>query len=157
MSRRPQKKALAERGRAAPAGYDSVLTEVVRLLEDSRRASARAVNAAMTATYWEVGRRIVEGEQAGGKRAGYGKELLKRLSSGKAEQAEKVVRDSYTMPPKEYETITKVQQRCLKRGLVVSKSEVVCPGFAALGTLPDRELFALIEGLVKVKTGRPPE
>jgi hypothetical protein len=64
-----------------PAGYDSVLTEVVRLLEDSRRASARAVNAVMTATYWEVGRRIVEGEQAGGKRTGYGKELLKRLSS----------------------------------------------------------------------------
>ena len=81
MSRRPPKKALAERGSAAPADYDSVLTEVVRLLEDSRRASARAVNAVMTATYWEVGRRIVEGEQAGGKRAGYGKELLKRLSS----------------------------------------------------------------------------
>ena len=76
---------------------------------------------------------------------------------GTAEHAEKVVRDSYTMPPKEYETITKVQQRCLKRGLVVSKSEVVRAGFAALGALPDRELFALIEGLVKVKTGRPPE
>jgi predicted nuclease of restriction endonuclease-like (RecB) superfamily len=58
-----------------------VLTEVVRLLEDSRRASARAVNAVMTATYWEVGQRIVEGEQSGGKRASYGKELLKRLSS----------------------------------------------------------------------------
>jgi hypothetical protein len=58
-----------------------VLTEVVRLLEDSRRASARAVNAVITATYWEVGRRIVEGEQAGGKRAGSGKELLKRLAS----------------------------------------------------------------------------
>jgi hypothetical protein len=81
LNRRPPKKALAERGSAAPAGYDSVLTEVVRLLEDSRRASARAVNAVMTATYWEVGRRIVEGEQSGGKRAGYGKELLKRLSS----------------------------------------------------------------------------
>ena len=81
MNRRPSKKALAERGSDAPAGYDSVLTEVVRLLEDSRRASARAVNAVMTATYWEVGRRIVEGEQSGGKRAGYGKELLKRLSS----------------------------------------------------------------------------
>jgi predicted nuclease of restriction endonuclease-like (RecB) superfamily len=53
----------------------------VRLLEDSRRASVRAVNAFMTATYWELGRRIVEGEQSGGKRAGYGKELLKRLSS----------------------------------------------------------------------------
>ena len=35
----------------------------------------------MTATYWEVGRRIVEGEQSGGKRAGYRKELLKRPAS----------------------------------------------------------------------------
>jgi hypothetical protein len=49
-----------------------MLTEVVRLLEDSRHASARAVNAVMTATYWEVGRQMVEGEQSGGKRAGYG-------------------------------------------------------------------------------------
>ena len=81
MSRRPSKKALAKRESAAPTGYDSVLTEVVQLLEESRRASARAVNAVMTATYWEVGRRIVEGEQSGDKRAGYGKELLKRLSS----------------------------------------------------------------------------
>ncbi len=70
MSKRPQKKALGKRGSATPAGYDSMLTEVVRLLEDSRRASARAVNAVMTATYWEVGRRIVEGEQSGAKRAG---------------------------------------------------------------------------------------
>lgn len=81
VSRQSPKKALAKRGSATPAGYDSVLNEVMRLLEDSRRASARAVNAVMTATYWEVGRRIVEGEQSGGKRAGYGKELLKRLSS----------------------------------------------------------------------------
>jgi predicted nuclease of restriction endonuclease-like (RecB) superfamily len=81
LSRRPPKKALAKRGSVAPASYDSVLTEVVRLLEDSRRASVRAVNAVMTATYWDVGRRIVEGEQSGGRRAGYGKELLKRLSS----------------------------------------------------------------------------
>ena len=81
MSRPLPKKTLAGRGGDAPAGYDSVLTEVVQLLEDSRRASARAVNAVMTATYWEVGRRIVEGEQSGGRRAGYGKELLKRLSS----------------------------------------------------------------------------
>lgn len=81
MSRRPSKKTLAKRGSAALTGYDSVLTEVVRLLEDSRRASAKAVNAVMTATYWEVGRRIVEGEQSGARRAGYGKELLKRLSS----------------------------------------------------------------------------
>ena len=34
----------------------------------------------MTATYWEVGRRIVEFEQRGKKRAEYGDELLKRLA-----------------------------------------------------------------------------
>ena len=34
----------------------------------------------MTATYWEIGRRIVEFEQGGKKRAEYGKALLKRLS-----------------------------------------------------------------------------
>ena len=35
----------------------------------------------MTATYWEVGRRIVEFEQGGEQRAEYGKEFLKRLAS----------------------------------------------------------------------------
>jgi predicted nuclease of restriction endonuclease-like (RecB) superfamily len=34
----------------------------------------------MTATYWEIGRRIVEFEQRGAERAQYGKGLLKRLS-----------------------------------------------------------------------------
>ena len=34
----------------------------------------------MTATYWEIGRRIVEYEQKGGKRAEYGKELINRLA-----------------------------------------------------------------------------
>jgi len=60
--------------------YNAVLTGVVELLDAARRASARVVNSLMTATYWEVGRRIVEHEQAGQERAGYGKELIQRLS-----------------------------------------------------------------------------
>ena len=63
------------------AQYDSMLTGVVELLELARRTSARAVNAIMTATYWEIGRRIVEVEQQGQVRAGYGDELLKQLSA----------------------------------------------------------------------------
>jgi len=51
------------------------------MLAAARRASARAVNALMTATYWEIGRRIVEFEQGGAERAEYGEELLKRLSA----------------------------------------------------------------------------
>ena len=60
--------------------YDEVLSGVVELLEQARHAAARAVNAIMTATYWEIGRRIVELEQGGEARAGYGEALLKRLA-----------------------------------------------------------------------------
>jgi hypothetical protein len=61
-------------------GYAGLLTGVSELLEQARHAAARSVNAIITATYWEIGRRIVEFEQKGEKRADYGRELLKRLS-----------------------------------------------------------------------------
>ena len=60
--------------------YDDMLTGVVDLLESARRTAARSVNTLMTATYWEIGRRIVEHEQAGETRAEYGEEVLKRLA-----------------------------------------------------------------------------
>ena len=63
------------------AGYGDVLSSMVELLEESRRTSARTVNSIMTATYWEIGRRIVELEQRGADRAEYGKELLARLAT----------------------------------------------------------------------------
>lgn len=61
--------------------YQRILREVVSLLEQARRTSARAVNTVITTTYWEIGRTIVEYEQRGGKRAEhYGKEVVDRLS-----------------------------------------------------------------------------
>ena len=63
-----------------PQNYSGLVRDIGALLAAARRSSARAVNALMTATYWEVGRRIVEFEQRGELRAGYGQELLKRLS-----------------------------------------------------------------------------
>jgi predicted nuclease of restriction endonuclease-like (RecB) superfamily len=62
------------------AGYGEVCDGIVELLDTSRQAAARNVNALMTATYWEVGRRIVEAEQKGKRRAGYGEQLIERLS-----------------------------------------------------------------------------
>ena len=44
-------------------GYDALLGGVIELLDAARRMSARSVNALMTLTYWEVGRRLVEFEQ----------------------------------------------------------------------------------------------
>ncbi len=81
MAKRAKKTAIAKIGvgRAA-AGYNAVLSDVVRLLEAARRTSARVVNTVMTTTYWGVGRRIVETEQAGRGRAKYGEALLERLS-----------------------------------------------------------------------------
>lgn len=61
-------------------GYDGLVSDLVELLAAARSASVRAVNAVMTATYWEIGRRIVEHEQGGARRAGYGEELLARLA-----------------------------------------------------------------------------
>jgi len=40
--------------------YDSIRSDIVALLESARHAAARSVNALMTASYWEIGRRIVE-------------------------------------------------------------------------------------------------
>ena len=65
---------------AALQNYSGLVRDIGELLAAARRSSARAVNALMTATYWEVGRQIVEFEQRGEMRAGYGQELLKRLS-----------------------------------------------------------------------------
>ncbi|MGA7127643.1 MAG: PDDEXK nuclease domain-containing protein, partial [Chthoniobacterales bacterium] len=62
-------------------GYDSIVSELSDLIESARHVSARSVNAVMTASYWEIGRRIVESEQRGKKRAGYGEALLERLAT----------------------------------------------------------------------------
>ena len=53
-------------------GYAGLHGDIVALLEAARHAAARSVNALMTATYWEIGRRIVEFEQGGQERAAYG-------------------------------------------------------------------------------------
>lgn len=82
MKQKPKRKQIQKRT-ATPTttgDYTGLLGGIGELLEAARRASARAVNAFMTATYWEVGRRIVEFEQHGKERAEYGRELLKLLS-----------------------------------------------------------------------------
>lgn len=56
-------------------------TGIVQLLDGARSAAARSVNSVMTASYWEIGRRIIEYERGGGGRAGYGQQLLKCLSA----------------------------------------------------------------------------
>jgi hypothetical protein len=63
------------------ADYSYLVSGITELLETARRATARSVNAIMTAAYWMIGRRMVEYEQGGKTRAEYGKALLERLSA----------------------------------------------------------------------------
>ena len=77
-----RKTSVATRKSAAlPAGYAGIHGGIVELLDTARQAAARSVNALMTASYWEIGRRIVEAEQKGKLRAGYGEQLMERLSA----------------------------------------------------------------------------
>jgi len=61
--------------------YGVLVSGISDLLDQARRMSSRAVNSILTATYWEIGRRIVEYEQGGKARAEYGEALLKRLGN----------------------------------------------------------------------------
>jgi predicted nuclease of restriction endonuclease-like (RecB) superfamily len=79
MTKRPKKNALTKSDRRL-AGYNAVLSDVVRLLEAARQTCVREINTLITATYWNIGRRIVETDQAGRGRAKYGEALLERLS-----------------------------------------------------------------------------
>ena len=55
-------------------------TEVKLILQQARIKAQTAVNSAMIEAYWLIGRRIVEEEQQGEKKAKYGERLLENLS-----------------------------------------------------------------------------
>ncbi len=61
--------------------YSTLITDLASLIEQGRKAAVRYVNTALVATYWLIGRRIVEYEQKGKERAKYGETLLKKISA----------------------------------------------------------------------------
>ena len=60
--------------------YQAVYGDVSKIIDAARESAARSVNAAMTAAYWLIGRRIIEFEQSGDERAEYGAALIERLA-----------------------------------------------------------------------------
>jgi len=58
----------------------SCVNDVKRILKEAQKQCYRNVNAVMTQAYWLVGARIVQQEQGGKNRAGYGEQLIERLS-----------------------------------------------------------------------------
>jgi len=85
------KKPSANRKTRVPAkaeadGLSSLLIEVRQLIQSARRGVSTVVDTFQVVTNFEIGRRIVEHEQKGAKRAAYGSELLKELSARLTEE-----------------------------------------------------------------------
>jgi len=59
---------------------DDFYSSIREILSKARQKAYTAVNFAMVEAYWQIGRRIVEQEQQGRERAGYGEYLIKELS-----------------------------------------------------------------------------
>jgi hypothetical protein len=66
---------------AQDVAYDALLSGISNLLEAARRMAARRVQSVITATYWEIGRRLIEHEQGGERRAEYGEQVVTRLAA----------------------------------------------------------------------------
>lgn len=64
-----------------PRRTGELLSDVRTIVEQGLQTAYNGVNTMMVRTYWQVGRRIVEEEQQGEKRAEYGKTLLKGLAN----------------------------------------------------------------------------
>lgn len=72
--------------KAKPIDLAALIIEVRDLIQSARRGVASAVDTFQVMTNFEIGRRIVEHEQKGEKRAKYGAELLKELSARLTEE-----------------------------------------------------------------------
>lgn len=77
---------------------DKIVCDLRQIIEQGRKQAYASVNQAVIQTYWNIGRRIVEEEQDGEKRAKYGKWLIANL----AERLSPLYGNSYSKRNLEY-------------------------------------------------------
>lgn len=71
------------------------------------------------------------------------------------ERKPELVRDSFTFPAVDHARLAELKQRALKAGREIKKSELLRAGLAALATMPDAAFLAAVDGVERIKTGRP--
>ncbi|NMG28176.1 hypothetical protein [Aromatoleum evansii] len=67
----------------------------------------------------------------------------------------KLVRDSFTFPEADHARLGELKQRALKSGREIKKSELLRAGLAVLVAMPDAAFLAALDGVERIKTGRP--
>jgi hypothetical protein len=68
---------------------------------------------------------------------------------------QKLVRDSFTMPEQEYETLAEMKKNCIKAGVSVKKSELLRVAVSLLRKMDVPQVQQALTGLTPVKAGRP--
>ena len=74
------RKAVAPKALGGKPTTQAVLGRVVGIVQAARAQAARSVNTSQVVANWLIGREIVQGEQAGRRRAGYGAALLQEIA-----------------------------------------------------------------------------
>jgi hypothetical protein len=75
--------------------------------------------------------------------------------NGRAEMSDKLVRDSFTIPKREYAVLAQLKARAESLAHPAKKSEVLRAGLKLLHGLPDGRLLAALKAVPALKTGRP--
>jgi hypothetical protein len=70
---------------------------------------------------------------------------------------EKVKRDTFSLPPTDYQRIFDIKKDALQAAIEVNKSEVVRAGLIALQKLSPEKRIELLQSVEKMKPGRPVE
>jgi predicted nuclease of restriction endonuclease-like (RecB) superfamily len=65
---------------ATQGDFDSLVTSIIQIHQEAQAFATKAVNIGLTLRNWFIGHRIVEFEQNGADRAGYGENLITTLS-----------------------------------------------------------------------------
>jgi hypothetical protein len=68
---------------------------------------------------------------------------------------QKLVRDSFTMPEQEYETLAEMKKNCIKAGISVKKSELLRVAVSLLRKMDVPQVQQALTGLTPVRAGRP--
>ncbi len=69
-----------------PNKYTTLIKRLADIIHSARATAVRQINRAQVLAYYEIGREIVEFEQKGKARAGYGEELINKLSKDMTEK-----------------------------------------------------------------------
>ncbi len=72
---------LAKTGKESLAENSRLFERVREILDGARSTVARSVNTEMVRAYWLIGQAIVEDEQQGAERAGYGEQIVESLAA----------------------------------------------------------------------------